>query len=316
MLARFSFSFCLTMVVMGILAPICFAQQNVDSRVRRLENEIQTLSRAVFRGENPSAQMQAAMSGNNAQQQSAIANMSVRLSQLEAQIRTLTGQIEQQGHTIRQLEAKLQQSQMVQQQVAPQAQFQNQAPQAQQPYAQQQYIAPPQQKPAQYPNNGTKTMSVEGNNGYMANTLGTVSTNSDGSANMAVNTQNPTYVYDSAFSMLQKGDYDAAEGALKVFLQKYPEHPLTANAQYWLGETYYVRNNFQESAKVFAGGYQKFPQSPKAPDNLLKLALSLSNLGQNEEACITLSQLKTQFPKAPGSLLRKADEERTRLSCQ
>lgn len=115
--------------------------------------------------------------------------------------------------------------------------------------------------------------------------------------------------------MLQQGDYESAQNALQTFINTYPDHPLVSNAQYWIGESLYIRNNFQEAAKAFATGYQKYPQSPKAPDNLLKLALSLSNLGQNEEACLTFSQLKTQYPKAAPAILKKADEEGNRLKC-
>lgn len=288
------------------------AQSDVDNRIRRLENEIQTLSRAVFKGDvAPPSTSSFSVDGGARQDQVAAANMNVRLNQLEAQLRQLTGQIEEQNFKIRKIENQLQQASVLAQQ--PQAQNQKQF--ASSPQTQIQTPQPPMEK--QYGRSAANVPPQAQN--YIAqqmgqpHQLGSIRQSPDGSD--VVNTQNPTYLYDTAFAMLQQGDYDGSARALQQFLVTYSTHPLASNAQYWLGETYYVRNNFEEAAKVFATGYQKYPTSAKAPDNLLKLALSLSNLNKNEEACVTLTQLKTEYPKAPPSIMNKADEEKERLSC-
>lgn len=125
----------------------------------------------------------------------------------------------------------------------------------------------------------------------------------------------PEEQYKYAFSLLTKSDYAGAERALQAFVAAHPNHPLAGNAQYWLGETYYVRNDFNNAARAFAIGFQKYPKSPKGPDNLLKLGLSLSALNKNKEACQSYSMLKSEFPKAPQEVLRRAEAEQKRLKC-
>ena len=90
---------------------------------------------------------------------------------------------------------------------------------------------------------------------------------------------------------------------------------LAPNAQYWLSETYYVRGDYKESAKMFAQGYQDYPQSPKASDSLLKLGLSLEKLGKKEDACLSFQQLKKEFPGDNVPASRRASQEIKQLGC-
>lgn len=126
----------------------------------------------------------------------------------------------------------------------------------------------------------------------------------------------PKEQYDHAFALLSQANYPAAEQALTAFLERYPDDSLAGNAQYWLGETYYVRGQFREAAVTFAEGFQKFPQSPKAPDNLLKLGKSLAALGQSADACGTFAELRKRYPDAPATIHQQATAEQQRLSCQ
>jgi len=126
----------------------------------------------------------------------------------------------------------------------------------------------------------------------------------------------PRQQYDYAFGLLQSGDFSRAEGALRKFLSAHPDHSLTANAQYWLAETYYVREMFNKAAVEFLKGYQRYPEAAKAPDNLLKLALSLSEIGSHKEACTTLDKLAKDFPKAPITIRRRGAAEWERLDCR
>ena len=125
----------------------------------------------------------------------------------------------------------------------------------------------------------------------------------------------PEDQYNYALSLLRKSDYPGAEAALTAFVALHPSHQLAGNAQYWLGETYYVRNDFNNAARAFAIGFQKYPKSQKGPDNLLKLGLSLGNLNKNKEACQSYSMLKSEFPKAPQEVTRRAEAEQKRLRC-
>jgi tol-pal system protein YbgF len=125
----------------------------------------------------------------------------------------------------------------------------------------------------------------------------------------------PKQQYDYAFDFLKRQDYGRAEAAFREFMKRYPKDALAGNAQYWLGETYYVRNDLQKSVIEFMNGYQNYPKSNKAPDNLLKLGMSLSRLGQGKEACTALGRLTKEYPDAPEQIRRNAQQERTRLKC-
>jgi len=125
----------------------------------------------------------------------------------------------------------------------------------------------------------------------------------------------PRDQYDYAFDLLKQGKYADAEQAMRQFVQAYPQDSLSGNAQYWLGETYYVRNNHTEAAVQFMQGYQRYPQSPKAPDNLFKLGMSLASLDRKPEACAAFGRFNTEYPGAPGALKQRVQEERRRLAC-
>ena len=113
-----------------------------------------------------------------------------------------------------------------------------------------------------------------------------------------------------------KQEYGAAQHAFADFVGKYSKHPLAGNAQYWLGETYYVRGRYKDAAGAFLAGYRKFAASAKAPDSLLKLAMSLDRLGQKSAACSSLGELGAKFPGAPSHVKRRALQEQRRLRCQ
>ena len=104
--------------------------------------------------------------------------------------------------------------------------------------------------------------------------------------------------YNHAFGLLKQADYPAAETALKAFVEQHPNDPMAGNAQYWLGETYYTRGRYAEAASAFAEGYKRYPKSSKAPDDLLKLGMSLARANQKQNACIALTQLDHDFPAA------------------
>jgi tol-pal system protein YbgF len=125
----------------------------------------------------------------------------------------------------------------------------------------------------------------------------------------------PREQYEYATNLIQRGQYDQAEVALKSFIQQHPKDALTGNAQYWLGETYYVRNDFKNAAVAFAEGYQKYPDSQKAPDNLLKLAMALGQQGQKDNACVALRQLEKRYPDASANVKDRASRAKKNYSC-
>jgi tol-pal system protein YbgF len=126
---------------------------------------------------------------------------------------------------------------------------------------------------------------------------------------------NPQEQYDYATGLLQRGAYAEAEIALKAFVAQHPSDALTGNAQYWLGESYYVRSDFKNAAIAFAEGYQKYPKSPKAPDNLLKLGMALGQVGQKDNACTAFRQLGKQFPNASAAIKDRSTRAQQRYGC-
>ena len=125
----------------------------------------------------------------------------------------------------------------------------------------------------------------------------------------------PQEQYDYAIRLLFARDYPGAEKALSDFLAKNPDNNLAGNAYYWLGETHYVRNDFAKAATVFLDAYQKYPEGNKAPDSLLKLALSLGQVGETQAACAALSELGAKFPNAAVPIQRRAAQERQTRKC-
>ena len=125
----------------------------------------------------------------------------------------------------------------------------------------------------------------------------------------------PKEQYEYAFDFLKRTDYAAAEQALRAFVAAHPNDGLAGNAQYWLGETFYARNNFNDAAAQFLLGYQKYPQGAKAPDDLFKLGLSLGDFGRVPEACAALGRFEKEYPTALVTLRRRVNDERQRLGC-
>jgi tol-pal system protein YbgF len=121
--------------------------------------------------------------------------------------------------------------------------------------------------------------------------------------------------YQFAFDLLRQANYDEAEKALRTFVDQHPKDVLAGNAQYWLGETYYVRGRYQDAAIAFAEGFQKYPNNSKAPDNLLKLGMSLGQIGKKSEACVAFSELGKRFPSPPDNVRERLRQERHRYSC-
>ncbi|HEX7074984.1 MAG TPA: tol-pal system protein YbgF [Hyphomicrobiaceae bacterium] len=125
----------------------------------------------------------------------------------------------------------------------------------------------------------------------------------------------PKQDYETAYGYLLQQNYAAAERAFEDFLQRYPNDTLAGNAQYWLGESLYVRGQYKAAASAFLKGYQNYSNSSKAPDSLLKLAMSLDKLGQKEAACSSFDELDARFPNAPSHVKTRSLTERQRVGC-
>ena len=125
----------------------------------------------------------------------------------------------------------------------------------------------------------------------------------------------PKEQYNFAISFMKIGDYETAEFALKEFIDKNKDHDLAGNAQYWYGETFRIRQLYSDAATAYLDGYQNYPKSDKAPDNLLKLGITMVQLGEKEQGCTMITGIKKQYPKASKSVLQKAQYEQKKFNC-
>ncbi|WP_181905349.1 YbgF trimerization domain-containing protein [Aestuariispira insulae] len=126
----------------------------------------------------------------------------------------------------------------------------------------------------------------------------------------------PKEQYDYAYSFLPKHDFASAEIAFRAFLDQNGEHELASNAMYWLGETYYARQQFEDAAAVFSDAYLRDRKASKATHSLLKFAMSLEQVGQKDSSCVAYQELLLKHEDAEPRILERARAARKNLGCQ
>jgi len=122
--------------------------------------------------------------------------------------------------------------------------------------------------------------------------------------------------YEFATNLLKVGDYNTAERAFREFVITNPGHELAGSAQYWYAETFRIRQLYTDAASAYLEGYQKYPKSEKAPINLLKLGVSLVQIGEKDQGCLMITGVQKQYPKANQSVLQKAKYEEKKFECK
>lgn len=317
--------------VLGLTAAIPAALgQTVEDRLVRLEREMQNIERKVYTNDAPTPltgyrgeSVQLAQAGNYA--------IEDRMNGLERQITALTGQVEDLDIKMRQLSARLDKlttdlefriSQLEGGQggrpsVAgvspPPGQPQSQLPSVGQP-VQLPSTAPLTQPQGQPQPQGGVLRPPPPGQPYTPSTPAPVTppANQQAAAPAGGTVEQQ---YEAAQQMLRAGQYAAAEQTLRDIVARNPRHQLAASAQYWLGETYYVRQDYQNAAVAFADGYKNYPKGNKAPDTLLKLGMSLAALKKDPDACAVYDRLAKEYPTAPEIVRRRATEERRKSRC-
>ena len=125
----------------------------------------------------------------------------------------------------------------------------------------------------------------------------------------------PQTAYDLAYGLILQQDYAGAEAAFRDYIGRFPQSPLASNAHYWFGQSFYARGQYKPAADAFLKGYKTYRTGQKAPDSLLKVAMSLSRLGQKDTACSAFTALDGEFPNAPVQVKHLAQTERERTGC-
>ena len=153
-----------------------------------------------------------------------------------------------------------------------------------------------------------KTQSVE--------SVGTVVTETAQRTEKILPETSPEEQYKFAISFLKVGDYETAEFALREFVDVNSNHDLAGNAQFWYGETFRIRQLYQDAASAYLDGYQKYPKSKKAPRNLLELGVMMVQLGEKTQGCKMILGIKKQYPTASQSVIQRAEYNRKKFGCE
>lgn len=293
-----------------ITAPVqAQSKQDLQNRIEQLESEFQTLSRAIYKGSDRVGPLKT------------MADAQALVQKVEANMRNFQGQLEELSHRLDQLT-----QQHKNEKEATRLQFEdtNQAIQGLQKattlLVEQLRLIRQSDRETALPKVSDlvgKPAAKAARSTSPALTNAPVSSASVKPVNAQPSLSQPGALaqYEAAFSLLKKGQYNSAQLHFENFLTNNPGHMLVSNAKYWLGETHYVRADFTQAARIFAEGFQAHPKGAKAPDNLLKLGLSLHALGKNDDACLALKQIGSVFPSGAGAVSARASQERKRIGC-
>ena len=289
--------------------------QPLLDRLDRLERDVNVLQRQVYQGQGSSQNNSAGRGPAAAATPQSALNNELAVSQLQDQMRTLTGKMEEIGYNLDQLKTRLDRLSSDVDLRFSQLGVQSPANGA---------AAPPPLRggrpaPVRHPPPPAAPQTLGSLDAGAAPPAPASTTPQPQQAGAPAGGElpsgSPQDQYNYAFGLLRRADYPAAAQALRAFVQRYPRDPLAGNAQYWLGETYYVRKDYKNAASAFAEGYQKYPRGPKAPDNLLKLGMTLGNLGQKSDACKAFARLDHDFPGAATNVKEQEASERHSLRC-
>jgi tol-pal system protein YbgF len=267
--------------------------QAIEKRIERLEKQVRALQRKVFDGRDVAMPADGADDMGTASPAVAVGTEQ-RIMALEEQLRSLTGQIEQVQFQASQTQEKLDT-----------------------------FMADTEFRFGQLEGGGTTGGGAAAASKTPATTAASVATEPNelpeaasgssaagASSDAALPAGSPMEQYNHAYSLLAQGKYEAAEAAFRSFLAVHGTDALAGNAQYWLGQSLFVRGNYNDAAREFVAGYQTYPNSQKAPAYLLKIGISLAKIGQKQEACDVFAELKSRYPNSPESKERRPAEEK------
>ena len=293
--------FAFLLLPLTLLCSPAFAQEDASAlaeRLERLERDVSFVQKQVYRGGG--SESGAGVPVNNGQAQ-------VRFSQIDEEMRQIRGLIEQVQFQNKQTATELkklsedmdyrlralEQKQTVAAEpppVSPPAPLTDAAADDDTPAAE---ASKEEKKPANYKPEGKEKPALTGNDFPNANAH-----------------------YSHAFKLLNEKKFAEAAASFDTFVKKYPSDPLTSNAFYWLGESQYIRKDYTRSAESFRKGFETNTDGQKAPDNLYKLAMSLSQVKRTSEACIVLGRVIEKYSETAARTAIKAQEARTNLQCK
>ena len=294
---------------------------NLNEILELIQNDLKTLEKAVYSGSINTGNSE---SQNNFDENSedVLTRHLLKLSEVESQFRELTNKFEEINFKIDKLSNRLSKVQSDNQlrfqdienslgsgefekklTSIPKKQLEKKLPGSSQP----QDLGSISYKDTETNETTQKIQSVE--------TTSTILTEIFKSEQNLLPNDTPEKQYKFATSFLKVGDYSTAERAFREFVLTNSEHKLAGNAQYWYAETFRIRQLYTDAATAYLEGYQKYPKGDKAPINLLKLGVSMVQIGEKEQGCKMIEGVEKQYPKANQSVLQKAKYESKKFEC-
>ena len=308
--------FLLQILVIVFFANISFAQQDKISelldKLEKIQKDIQTLEKAVY-SKNPT------LSSDSVVVNEALTRQLSKISELEKQIQEMTSKFEENNYKTQQLSDRLNK-------VSNDSQFRFQ--QLENNKAISEKVSAPKEvivekTPVVVKKNENNILNSEEIDKEQ-NVIEEKKVQSDNIKLKEKVSKPRTKVlpkvsiaeqYKYATNIMKSGDFEKAEIAFKEFVDTHSKHELAGSAQFWYAETFYIRQLYDDAAAAFLEGYQKYPNSPKAPENLLKLGVTLAELGEIEQGCKMIINLKIAYPKTDASILQKSSYEKKRFNC-
>ena len=309
----FNKTFLYFILVLSILISPSSAEEDTLEILEKLKQDVKTLEKAVYSQSSENITSNSSVLSNN--DEDVLTRHLLKLSEIEQQFQQLTNKFEEINFKIDKLSSRLSKVQADNQLRFQELEVGNvnnvvtskpdkNLPGSSQP----QDLGAITYKDTETQDLVQKTQSIE--------TTSSVVTENFVTEEKILPKTDPKDQYNFATSLLKQGDYTTAERALREFVMDNPEHNLAGNAQYWYAETFRIRQLYTDAASAYLEGYQKYPKSEKAAINLLKLGVSLVQIGEKDQGCLMIKGVKKEYPKAKQSVLQKAKYEEKKFDWQ
>ena len=286
--------------------------KSISDQIQVITKDIKTLEKAVYQKSNISTSVNASSLKSDGLSEDVLTKHLLKLNEIEDQFRQLTNKFEEVNFKLDKLSSRVTKIQS-----DTQLRFSDLEGGVSTIKKQDKASLPGTSKPQDF----------GANPGYQTSNLPTQQTINSVESAQTVITEKPEKKesllpnkptkeqYEFAVSFMKVGDYETAEFALREFIDKNKDHDLAGSDQYWYGETFRIRQLYSDAATAYLDGYQNYPKSKKAPDNLLKLGITMVQLGEKDQGCKMISGLKKEYPKASKSVLQKAQYEQKKFKC-
>jgi len=304
-----------------LLTQKVFSEDNsIIEAIEIIQKDLKTLEKAVYSDSNSSLSTSAEYSENS---EDVLTRHLLKLSEIENQFKQLTNKFEEVNFKLDKLSSRLSKVQADNQLRFQQLEEgklieQNAREKLTSKTTQEEKTLPGSSEPQDLGSVSYKETltNEETQQTKSIDTASTVVTETFQSEEKILPEETPEKQYEFATSFLKIGDYNTAERAFREFVNFNPEHKLAGNAQYWYAETFRIRQLYTDAASAYLEGYQKYPKSDKAPINLLKLGVSLVQIGEKDQGCLMITGVQEQYPEANQSILQKAKYEEKKFECK